>query len=55
MSDFDNKLNSLRDEIDIIDSQLVELLANRLAVTTKVGELKSANGMLILRQNVKHH
>lgn len=47
MSDFDNKLNSLRDEIDIIDSQLVELLANRLAVTTKVGELKSANGMPI--------
>lgn len=47
MSDFDNKLNLLRDEIDEIDSQLVELLAKRLSVTTKVGELKSANGMPI--------
>lgn len=47
MSDFDSKLKTLRDEIDGIDSQLVELLAKRLAVTTKVGELKSAAGMPI--------
>jgi len=47
MSDFDDNLKALRDEIDDIDSQLVRLLTKRLAVTTKVGELKSAEGMPI--------
>jgi len=47
MSDFDDNLKVLRDEIDDIDSQLVTLLAKRLAVTTKVGELKSVEGMPI--------
>jgi chorismate mutase/prephenate dehydrogenase len=47
MSDFDDNLKVLRDEIDGIDSQLVKLLAKRLAVTTKVGELKSTEGMPI--------
>lgn len=44
MSDFDESLKVLRDEIDDIDSQLVALLAKRLSVTTKVGELKSTEG-----------
>ncbi|OUR60274.1 bifunctional chorismate mutase/prephenate dehydrogenase [Colwellia sp. 39_35_sub15_T18] len=47
MSDFDDNLKALRDEIDDIDSQLVTLLAKRLTVTTKVGELKSTQGMPI--------
>lgn len=47
MSNFDDNLKTLRDEIDDIDSQLVELLAKRLTVTGKVGELKSAAGMPI--------
>ncbi len=47
MSNFDDNLNALRDEIDDIDSQLVALLSKRLAVTAKVGELKSAEGMPI--------
>ena len=47
MSEFDDKLTVLRDEIDDIDSQLVALMAKRLLVTTKVGELKSAQGMPI--------
>lgn len=47
MSNFDDNLKALRDEIDDIDSQLVTLLTKRLAVTTKVGELKSAEGMPI--------
>lgn len=47
MSDFDDNLKVLRDEIDDIDSQLVNLLTKRLAVTTKVGELKSTEGMPI--------
>ena len=47
MSDFDDNLKTLRNEIDDIDSQLVRLLTKRLAITTKVGELKSAEGMSI--------
>jgi len=47
MSDFDDNLKVLRDEIDNIDSQLVALLAKRLEVTTKVGALKSVEGMPI--------
>ncbi len=47
MSDFDDNLKVLRDEIDDIDSQLVNLLVKRLAVTTKVGELKRTEGMPI--------
>lgn len=44
---FDQKLALLRNEIDDIDSQLVDLLKKRRAVTTKVGELKSEVGMPI--------
>jgi len=47
MSNFDDNLKALRDEIDGIDSQLVALLDKRLSVTTTVGELKSAAGMPI--------
>lgn len=41
------KLSGLREQIDDIDSQLVQLLAKRRIVTTKVGELKSKVGMPI--------
>jgi len=41
---FDKKLILLRDEIDEIDSDLVKLLHRRLAVTSKVGQLKSNVG-----------
>ncbi len=47
MSNFEDNLKVLRDEIDDIDSQLVDLLAKRLAVTTKVGALKSLEGVPI--------
>lgn len=36
-----NQLNQLRTEIDTIDSQLLELLSRRFAVTRKVGQLKT--------------
>ena len=42
--DFDKKLTHLRDEIDDIDSDLVKLLQRRLAVTSRVGQLKSNVG-----------
>lgn len=45
--DITPQLRVLRDQIDEIDSQLVELLAKRRSVTTKVGALKSEVGMPI--------
>ncbi|WP_206483503.1 bifunctional chorismate mutase/prephenate dehydrogenase [Thalassotalea sp. G2M2-11] len=41
------ELAALREQIDEIDSQLVDLLAKRRAVTTRVGALKSKVGMPI--------
>jgi len=46
-TDFDIEINCLRNEIDDIDSQLVQLLAKRRTVTTRVGKLKSDAGMPI--------
>ena len=41
-------LNTLRQEIDIIDRQLVALFEQRMAVTEQVGRYKLANGMPVL-------
>ncbi|WP_448546667.1 bifunctional chorismate mutase/prephenate dehydrogenase [Thalassotalea fusca] len=46
-AEFDRELAILRAEIDDVDSSLVQLLAKRRAITTKVGELKSQYGMPI--------
>lgn len=43
----DQQLGELRNDIDDLDSQLVALLAKRRAITTQVGQLKSAAGMPI--------
>lgn len=40
----ETSLNDLRQQIDSIDGQLVELMAQRLRVTSQVGELKSKLG-----------
>lgn len=42
-----DELNQLRNEIDKIDSELVELLARRAKITTKVGQYKSLVGLPI--------
>lgn len=39
------ELLTLRDEIDRIDEALLNLLAERFAVTSKVGQLKARNGL----------
>lgn len=44
MDNFDKQLSQLRDEIDDIDQQLVDLLVHRRSVTAKVGKLKSEVG-----------
>ena len=41
------ELNELRDQIDAVDKQMVELLARRLALVEKVGEVKSQHGLPI--------
>lgn len=47
MSEFEQALGLLRHEIDELDTQLVEILAKRRVVTSKVGALKSKVGMPI--------
>ncbi len=41
------ELNELRDQIDAVDKQMVELLARRLELVEKVGEVKSQHGLPI--------
>lgn len=38
-------LDELRGEIDRLDAQLIELLADRFAVSRRVGELKRSSGL----------
>ena len=45
MADFSQQLASLREGIDELDTQLVELLAKRNEITTKVGQIKAQAGM----------
>lgn len=40
-----DELLILREQIDRIDEELIELLATRFEVTAKVGELKARNGL----------
>ncbi|MFI3274870.1 bifunctional chorismate mutase/prephenate dehydrogenase [Vibrio sp.] len=41
------ELNELRDQIDAVDKQMLDLLAQRLALVDKVGEVKSEHGLPI--------
>lgn len=41
------ELNALRDKIDVVDKQLIDLLAARLALVGEVGEVKSRHGLPI--------
>jgi chorismate mutase/prephenate dehydrogenase len=45
MADFSQQLSALREGIDELDTQLVELLAKRNQITTQVGQLKAQAGM----------
>ncbi len=37
------KLNKIRQEIDLIDCQMIKLLEERIALVKKVGQIKSSN------------
>ena len=47
MTNFSQQLNTLREGIDELDSQLVELLAKRNKITTEVGKIKAQAGMAV--------
>jgi chorismate mutase len=46
---FLNKLEELRHQIDSIDHQLVELIASRMDISSKMGEYKCRNNVTILQ------
>lgn len=48
-SEFSNLLSNYRAQIDSIDFQLLELLAQRMKVVEKIGEYKSLNNVKILQ------
>ncbi len=43
-----DELKSLRDEIDVVDRQIAELLQQRMSITQQVGEYKVRNHMKVL-------
>ena len=45
-----DELQALRQEIDAVDRELVELFRRRMDVTRRVGEYKAARGMAVLDQ-----
>jgi chorismate mutase len=44
----DDKLESLREEIDAIDQELLEALSKRFAVVAKIGRLKASQNKPVL-------
>ena len=46
-----DQINKLRDLIDILDNQIMELLNNRYDLSERIGELKSKTKAIILDVN----
>lgn len=42
-----NRLNNLRNKIDIIDDKILKLLSERTGISQKVGELKRERGVTV--------
>ena len=49
--EFSDKLASLRENIDKIDDQIIQKIAERMQVVQKIGEYKRDNGVTILQVN----
>ena len=47
--EFNNKINTLRTQIDVIDHQLIETLGKRMKVADDIGTLKKKNNVAILQ------
>ena len=46
---FKNKLEHLREQIDDLDNELVDLLARRMVISKKIGKYKKDNNVTILQ------
>ena len=49
--EFNSELNVCRQQIDQIDSELFELLSERMRTAEKIGQIKKANNVAILQSN----
>ncbi|MCW8980411.1 MAG: chorismate mutase, partial [Altibacter sp.] len=47
--EFNNQLNTLRTQIDVIDNKLVEMLGKRMKIADSIGLLKKKNNVAILQ------
>lgn len=50
-SDFDNKLDSLRKQIDETDEKILEILSSRMKLVEQIGQYKKDNSVTILQVN----
>ena len=48
-AEFNNQINTLRTQIDVIDHQLIEILGKRMKVSDGIGKLKKANNVAVLQ------
>ncbi|MFK2819529.1 bifunctional 3-deoxy-7-phosphoheptulonate synthase/chorismate mutase type II [Flavobacteriaceae sp. LMIT009] len=48
-AEFNNSINTLRTQIDVIDHQLIEILGKRMKVSDGIGKLKKANNVAVLQ------
>lgn len=48
-AEFNNQINTLRTQIDVIDHQLIEILGKRMIVSDGIGKLKKANNVAVLQ------
>ncbi len=49
--DFENQLDVLRNRIDALDSELLEILASRVAIVKQIGNYKKENNVTALQMN----
>lgn len=47
--EYNNKLNTLRTQIDVVDHQLIESLGKRMKISDEIGSLKASNNVSILQ------
>jgi chorismate mutase len=47
--EYNNKLNTLRTQIDVVDHQLIESLGKRMKISDEIGALKASNNVSILQ------
>jgi chorismate mutase len=50
-ADYNQKINNLRTQIDIIDNQLIDILSKRMKVSDGIGELKRQRNVAVLQTN----